>query len=94
MNAKPTHEVRLGAVKAAVWRNKKTETSTTRFNVKFSRIYKDGEAWKSTQSFGRDDLLLLAKVADQANSWIHQQEKWESEAKRPPVETKAKLSAQ
>ena len=81
-------EVRLASVKAAIWRNK-TETSGTRFNVKFSRIYKDGDAWKSTESFGRDDLLLLSKVADQTHSWIHQQEQWESGSKKPPVETNA-----
>ena len=69
MNAKPIHEVRLGAIKAAVWKNE-TETSGPRFNVKFSRIYKDGNDWKTTDSFGRDDLLLLAKVADQTHSWI------------------------
>ena len=36
-----------------------------RHNVTFSRLYKDdaGE-WKSTQSFRRNDLLVLAKVAD------------------------------
>ena len=31
---------------------------------------KDGEEWKSTQNFGRNDLLVLAKVADQAHSRI------------------------
>ena len=67
---KPVHEVRLGSIKAAIWRN---ETATgARHNVTFSRIYRDrdGDAWKSTDSFGRDDLLLVAKVADQAHSWI------------------------
>ena len=68
---KPIHEVRLGTIKAAVWRNE-TE-SGVRYNVTFSRIYKDGDTWSSTESFGRDDLLLLAKVADQAHSWIFAQ---------------------
>jgi len=66
--AKPVHEVRLGFIKAAVWRNE-TE-SGVRYNVTFSRLYKDNDQWKSTESFGRDDLLLLAKVADQTHSWI------------------------
>jgi hypothetical protein len=82
---RPIHEVRLGAIKAACWRNE-TETGA-RFNVKLSRIYKDGDTWKSTHSFGRDDLLLVSKVADQAHSWIHQQEQEESGKKQPPVET-------
>ncbi len=56
---KPIHEVRLGSVKAAIWENQ--TDNGTRFNVTVSRIYKDGEEWKSTESFGRDDLLLLGK---------------------------------
>src|SRR5271165_3555748 len=68
---KPIHEVRLGTIKAAVWRNE-TEAGI-RYNVTFSRIYKDGDDWKSTDSFGRDDLLLLSKVADLTHSWIFAQ---------------------
>jgi hypothetical protein len=37
------------------------------------RIYKDGNDWKTTDSFGRDDLPLVAKVADLAHTWIFQQ---------------------
>ena len=67
-NPKPISEVRIGRVKAAIWPNG-TE-GRTRHNVTFSRLYKNGEEWKSTQSFGRNDLLLLAKVADLAHSRI------------------------
>lgn len=65
---KPIHEVRIGAIKAAIWRNE-TEAGV-RHNVTLSRLYKDGEQWRSSDSFGRDDLLLVAKVADKAHSWI------------------------
>ena len=75
---KPIHEVRLGSIKAAVWRNE-TEAGV-RYNVTFSRLYKDGDSWKSTESFGRDDLLLLGKVADQAHSWIFAQTQEENAA--------------
>ncbi len=85
MNNKPIHEVRLGAIKAAVWKNE-TETNGPRFNVKLSRIYKDGDAWQSTDSFGRDDLLLVSKVSDQVHSWIHQQEQEATNTKRVPAE--------
>jgi hypothetical protein len=70
---KPVHEVRLGSVKAAIWQNQ-TENGA-RFNVTLARIYKDGEQWKSTDSFGRDDLLLLTKVIDQAHTWIFENAK-------------------
>ena len=43
------------------------------FNVTFERSYKDGEEWRTTNSFGRDDLLKLAKLADEAHSWITRQ---------------------
>ena len=73
LKEKPIHEVRLGAIKAAIWKN--DTANGTRYNVTVSRIYKDREdnQWKSTDSFGRDDLLVLAKVADLAHTWIHQQ---------------------
>ncbi len=66
--ARPVHEVRLGRIKAAIWEN---ETQNgARHNVTLTRIYKDGEKWKDSYSFGRDDLPLVAKVADQAHTWI------------------------
>ncbi|PWU19868.1 MAG: hypothetical protein C5B50_05410 [Verrucomicrobia bacterium] len=73
-NDRPVHEVRIGSCKAAVWKN---ETSNgIRYNVTFSRIYKDkdDDQWKSTSSFGgQADLLALAKVADVTHSWICEQ---------------------
>jgi hypothetical protein len=30
------------------------------YNVTVSRSYKEGDSWKSSDSFGRDDLLVLA----------------------------------
>jgi hypothetical protein len=68
---RPVHEVRLGRIKAAIWANQ-TE-SGVRHNVTVMRIYKDGNDWKTTDSFGRDDLPLVAKVADLAHTWIFQQ---------------------
>jgi hypothetical protein len=65
---KPAHEIRLGRIKATLWAN--SSENGTRYNVTFTRLYKDGDTWKDSQSFGRDDLPLIAKVADQAHSWI------------------------
>ena len=64
----PVHEVRLGGIKAAIWQNQ-TEAGL-RYNVTFERLYHQEGEWRSTTSFGRDDLLLLRKVADLAHSWI------------------------
>lgn len=67
----PVHEVRLGRIKAVVWENT-TETGI-RHNVTICRLYKDGSQWKDSSSFGRDDLPLVIKVADQAHNWIFHQ---------------------
>lgn len=68
---RPVHEVRFGHVKAAIWANE-GEGGFIRHNVTLQRLYKDGDDWKTTQSFGRDDLALVAKVADEAHTWIFQ----------------------
>lgn len=66
---RPAHEVRLGRVKAAVWANE--ADGGVRYGVTVCRVYKDQQGkWRTTDSFGRDDLLLLAKVLDRAHSWI------------------------
>jgi hypothetical protein len=71
-NNQPVHVVRLRNIRAAIWRND-TEFGT-RHNVTVSRLYKDDQQqWRTTDSFGRDDLLLLAKVIDHAHTWICQQ---------------------
>ena len=80
-NQKPHDEVRIGAVKAAIWQN--DVAGKTRYSVTFSRIYRDAEGqWKTTQSFGRNDLLVLAKVADRAHSRIVELQRTEDEAEQ------------
>ena len=80
-NQKPVDEIRIGRVKATIWRNGTDEQP--RHNVTFGRLYKEADQWKTTQSFGRNDLLVLAKVADRAHSRIFalpQEEEPETEA--------------
>jgi hypothetical protein len=67
--ARPVHEIRLGRIRAAIWCNE--TDSGLRHNVTFSRLYKDGEQWKDSTSFGREDLPLVAKVEDMAHTWIY-----------------------
>ena len=64
----PVHEIRLGAIKATIWEN---ETATgKRHNVQLCRLYKDGDEWKQTTSFSRDDLPLVSKVSDLVHTWV------------------------
>jgi hypothetical protein len=68
---KPAAEVRFGNVRAAIWRNEAKTNGGTYYAVSIERIYRDDEGvLRSSHSFGRDDLLLLAKVADKAHSEI------------------------
>ena len=69
--AKPVHEIRLGRIKAAIWAN--DTDNGTRHNVTITRLYKDGDEWKTSSSFGREELPLVAKVADLAHTWIFSQ---------------------
>ncbi|MEZ6063690.1 MAG: hypothetical protein R3C19_25355 [Planctomycetaceae bacterium] len=67
----PVAEFRMGLVKAVVWRN---ETSAgPRHNVTFARLYQQEGHWNETASFGRDDLPLVQRVAEQAHSFIFDQ---------------------
>lgn len=67
-NQPPLHVIRIGKVKAAIWAN--TTEFGTQCSVTFERLYRQDDAWKRSDSFGRDDLLVLAKVADLAHTWI------------------------
>jgi len=59
----------MGSVKAAIWENE--TTVGIRNNVTVTRLYRDDEGWKSTESFGREHLPLLVKVVDAAHDWIY-----------------------
>jgi hypothetical protein len=67
----PVHEIRLGRVNIATWANPTDDG--VRYAASPGRLYKDDERgeWRTTHSFGRDDLLTLAEVARQAAAWIY-----------------------
>ena len=66
---RPAHEIRIGKVRAAIWENE-TKNQGIWFNVSVSRLYKEGNEWKDSNSFGRDDLPVVAKVMEMAYGWI------------------------
>lgn len=69
--APPVMSFRLGRIKAAVW--ERTTDKGTFHAVTFQRSYLDEtEQWQNSDSYGRDDLLLVAKLADMAHTWIVQ----------------------
>jgi hypothetical protein len=56
----PVKEVRLGRIKAVIWKNSGSNGNGPLLNTTLSRLYKEPESdtWKESQSLGRDDLLL------------------------------------
>ena len=70
-NIQPVHKIRHGTVSASIWRQE-TEKRTL-FNVTFQRSYKDGDDWKNSTSFGRNNLLVLGLIAARAFEWIGNQ---------------------
>jgi hypothetical protein len=67
--AAPLKVLRIGRIKAAVWEN--TAEKGTFHNVTFARLYIDQDKkFHDTDSFGRDDLLVLSKLADQAHTFV------------------------
>ena len=71
MASEPAHVIRLGLIKCCIFfRNTR---SGDRFNVSVTRLFKNGDTWSESHYFGRDDLLLVAKVMDLAHSWVFAQ---------------------
>ena len=71
MNKQPVHVIRFGLIVASIWQNQ-TRVGE-RHNVTVTRLFRDGDLWRESTHFGRDDLPLLAKVIDFAHTWIFQQ---------------------
>ena len=66
--ARPVQEIRLGLIKARIWQ--KQTRSGTRHTISVARLYRNGDVWKESARFGRDDLPLVRLVLDRAHTWI------------------------
>ena len=66
--AKPIHEIRLGLIKARIWR--KNSRNGLRHTVSAVRLFRNGDVWKESNRFGRDDLPVLRLAIDRAHTWI------------------------
>jgi len=76
--AKPANKFRNGALTVTIWKNDSEKGSW--YSVNAARSYKQGEEWKESDSFGFDDLLPLAKLLDQAHTWILTQQQADRQA--------------
>lgn len=66
----PVHEICRGLIKVRVWR--KQTRDGIRHTVVVSRLYRNGDVWKESTRFGRDDIPLMRLVLDEAHIWIYQ----------------------
>ena len=77
----PAHKIRISNLTAVIWRN--TGTNGTWYSVQPKRSYKtDDDQWRETEAFGYDDLLTIAKLLDQAHTWITSQLAADRKAKK------------
>jgi len=74
---KPEQKFRAGSVTATIWakdievtRDGK-KTSVTVYNTEIVKNYKDGEEWKKTNNFGKDDLVKLQVVLAKATEFLY-----------------------
>ena len=68
MPRKPVREFRHGLIKVRIWR--KRTRSGMRHSVAVTRLFRNGDAWRESARFGRDDIPLLRLVLDEAYTWI------------------------
>jgi len=71
MKRPPIHEIRKGLIKVRIWR--KNTRSGLRHTLTIVRLYQNGDVWKESTRFGRDDVPLIRLVLDEAHTWIYQQ---------------------
>jgi hypothetical protein len=82
--ARPVKVIRIRNIRGNIWENH-AQTGRTFYSVTIDRLWKDedelGEGnqvvkkgeWHQSSSFGADDLLIVAKVADLCHTWIYRQ---------------------
>src|SRR5438128_7719109 len=69
---RPVHEVRMGRICAAIWQHTDGDEKIWH-NVTLSRIYKDNQGnWARSDSFGKSDLPLVARVTQRAFDWLYE----------------------
>ncbi len=71
MASQPAQEFRLGLIKACIWR--KRTRAGVKYAVTVHRLYRNGDEWKQSSRFSRDDVPQVRLALDLAHTWIFQQ---------------------
>ena len=69
MPKKPAHELRRGLIRVRIWRRR--TRSGLRHSITAVRLFRNGDIWKESARFGRDDIPLLRLLLDEAHLWIY-----------------------
>lgn len=69
-NNRPIKTFRVGNIKAAIWENR-GDSDRTYHSVALTRSYKEGEEWRESSVFGRDDLPRVELATRSAFEFIH-----------------------
>ena len=84
----PAHKIRNGVLQVTIWRN--TGDKGNWYSVVPSRSYRQGDdAWKETDSLGFDDLLAMAKLLNQAHSWLVEAKKADAKSRKESAQAAA-----
>ena len=81
----PIHRIRRGRLGASIFENTSRDGETY-LTAQFDRSYRDGEDWKHTKSFGKNDLLSLAKLIDLTETWAQAWTSEQAQNSRPAAE--------
>jgi len=73
MATQPIHEIRHGLIKVRIGR--KQTSSVLRHTLTIVRLYRNGDVWKESTRFSRDDIPLICLVLDEAHTWIFENSK-------------------
>jgi hypothetical protein len=73
---RPYLELKDGMVKATIWHE--TGDGEKRFNIAFTRLFKDSDRWWDGAYFQREDMSALCRLANDADLWIRQQREREN----------------
>jgi len=79
MTNKPVKKFQLRGISASLFENK-SENGSSFYKVSITRTFKDGDRFKTTSTFSRDDLPIVETLARQA--W-HEILKRESSPAKP-----------
>jgi hypothetical protein len=64
----PVQHLRHRRIKAAIWENQGPQGPF--YTVTITRSYKQDEVWRDSHSFNHDDLLVVAKLMNDAHTAI------------------------